>query len=123
MTDNVTPRWKQAYDSLERSVGSRVDQIVGSEDLLTLAALVKRTQAEVRKRSERLSRRALHLVNLPSGSDVSRLLNQIGSLEREVRDLRKALVDQASPPRFKVKGVDDGGGAARPGGRARKAAT
>jgi hypothetical protein len=34
-----------------------------------------------------LSARAWHLVNLPAGSDVSRLRAQIGALDREVRRL------------------------------------
>jgi phage host-nuclease inhibitor protein Gam len=35
----------------------------------------------------------LHLLNLPAGSDVNRLLVQIAALEREVRELRKRLED------------------------------
>ncbi|MDQ1515668.1 MAG: hypothetical protein QOE80_1498, partial [Actinomycetota bacterium] len=38
-------------------------------------------------------RRALHLLNLPAGSDVRALRNQVASLEREVRNLGKVLHD------------------------------
>jgi len=38
-------------------------------------------------------------MNLPAGSDVNRLMAQIGLLEREVRELRKQVEDQRAPSR------------------------
>ena len=42
-------------------------------------------------RSSAAPRRAWHLVNLPAGSDVNRLLDEIATLQRQVRDLEKRI--------------------------------
>ena len=55
--------------------------------LQTLRGVVVRT-------TEAPSRRLLHLFNLPAGSDINRMLVQIASLERELRELRKSVEDQ-----------------------------
>ena len=51
------------------------------------AALVRRAQTLAKDSARGLTARAWHLINLPAGSDVSRLRAQIGSLDREVRRL------------------------------------
>ena len=50
-------------------------------------------------RSAALTARAWHLVNLPAGSDVSRLRAQIGALDREVRRLTLRLENERRPDR------------------------
>ena len=45
--------------------------------------LARRAQQEV----ERRTRRVLHMVNLPTATDVRRLSEQVASLQREVREL------------------------------------
>ena len=89
--------WKRLFDSMDRTVGSRINEFARSEDFATMAALGRRGQTKVGQFTERLSRRVLHSFNLPAGSDVNRLLGQIALLEREVRDLRKEL-EQPPPP-------------------------
>jgi hypothetical protein len=88
--------WKRLFDSVDRTVGSRLNSLAQSEDVATLAALGHRAQTKVGQLSEQASRRVLHAFNLPAGSDVNRLLRQIALLEREVRDLRKEL--EQPPP-------------------------
>ena len=56
-----------------------------------------RLRRGVAQRSERASRHVLHAMNLPAGSDVRRLLTQIAMVEREVRELSKALSDERRP--------------------------
>jgi hypothetical protein len=87
------PAWKKLFDRLDAGMGTRINDFVRSEDFATLLALAQRGQREFGVRSERVTRRVLHSLNLPAGSDVNRLLVQIGNLEREVRELRKRLVD------------------------------
>ena len=87
------PTWKKVFDRLDATVGTRLNEFVRSEDFATLAALVRRARREFESRSEQNTRRILHSMNLPAGSDMNRLLAQIGNLEREVRELRKLLVD------------------------------
>lgn len=87
------PRWKAVFDAVDRRITPRLNEFTRSDDFATLAALGRRTQSVVASRLERASRRLVHLLNLPAGSDVNRLLRQIASVEREVRDLRKAVED------------------------------
>lgn len=87
------PNWKRLFDRLEPTVGNRLDHLVRSEDFATVVAILKRAQRRMQEHGERNSRRLLHVLNLPAGSDVNRLLTQIAKLEREVRNLRKQLGD------------------------------
>lgn len=49
----------------------------------------------VRKRAEsdlaELARRGLHLVNLPAGTDISKVSQQVAGLEREIRQLNRRI--------------------------------
>ena len=94
MAERSLPSWKQVFDSIERRVGPRIDEFARSEEFAALAALNRRSQTELTRRLEQVSRRALHVMNLPAGSDMNRLLTHIAQLEREVRDLRKQVTDR-----------------------------
>jgi hypothetical protein len=87
------PLWRKAFDAAEQAVAPHLEQAVRTDQFAIAVGVVQRVQTELRKRGERTSRQVLHLLNLPAGSDVNRLLAQIGSLEREVRELRKQLAD------------------------------
>jgi hypothetical protein len=91
------PLWKKLFDAADRTVGERVNEFARSENFAILAGLVARSRNELATRTERSSRQVLHWFNLPAGSDVNRLLAQIGLLEREVRELRKQIDDQPVP--------------------------
>ena len=99
MAESSAPVWKQLFDAAERTVGSRVNEFARSENYAIVVGLAARLQREAADRSERMSRQFLHMANLPAGSDVNRLLTQIAKLEREVRELRKQLDDEARPVR------------------------
>jgi hypothetical protein len=81
------PLWRQAFDAAERAVTPRAENLVRTEGFNVGAALVRRAQTLAKDSARGLTARAWHLVNLPAGSDVSRLRAQIGSLDREVRRL------------------------------------
>ena len=87
------PGWQGVVARLEDVVTPTADALVRSEAFAIAAGLVHRARREVRQQVERTSRRAWHLVNLPAGSDVNRVLAHIASLERQVRDLEKRLAD------------------------------
>jgi hypothetical protein len=100
MAASKAPTWKQAFDAAERAIGPRINELANSENFAIVVGLATRARREMANRSERFSRQFLHLANLPAGSDVNRLMAQIGKLEREVRELRNQLDDAAdsSPP-------------------------
>ncbi|CCH87641.1 conserved protein of unknown function [Modestobacter italicus] len=85
MTD--PPLWRQAYDAAERRVTPHADRLVRTPSFAVGAAVLRRAQALARSSAEGVTARAWHLLNLPAGSDVSRLRTQIGALDREVRRL------------------------------------
>lgn len=85
MTD--PPLWRQAYDAAERRVTPHADRLVRTPSFAVGAAVLRRAQALARSSAEGVTSRAWHLLNLPAGSDVSRLRTQIGALDREVRRL------------------------------------
>ena len=83
----TTPRWRRAYDAVDKAVTPRAESFVRSSEFATGAVLFQRAQKVVRQSARGLSARAWHLLNLPAGSDVSRLRAQVGGLDREVRRL------------------------------------
>ena len=89
-----SPMWKQLFDALDSRLSPAINEMARSDEAAQLAALAQRGRSEFDRRVEQASRRALHMMNLPAGSDVNRLLEHIARLEREVRDLRNALADR-----------------------------
>lgn len=88
-----TPSWRQGYDALERQVAPRVEQLVRSEQFAVAVGLMARVQRGVEAESSRFTRRVLHRLNLPAGTDVSRILSEIGQLRRQVTELTTELED------------------------------
>jgi hypothetical protein len=88
------PLWKQLFDAVDQRIGPSVNELAQSDQMAIAAALAVRGRRELEQRVERVSRRLLHALNLPAGSDVNRLLDHIAQLEREVRDLREQLSDR-----------------------------
>ena len=81
------PRWRQAFDAVDRTVAPHAETFVRTPGFSTGVAALRRAQVLARESARGLTARAWHLLNLPAGSDVSRLRAQIGALDREVRRL------------------------------------
>ena len=81
------PRWRQAFDAVERRVTPRAEELVRSEAFAVGVALTRRAVTLAQGSARGLTTRAWHLLNLPAGTDVSRLRAQVGALDREVRRL------------------------------------
>lgn len=88
-----TPPWRQGYDALERQVAPRVERLVRSEPFAVAVGVMARLQRGVEAESSRFTRRVLHRLNLPAGTDVSRILNELGQLRRQVTGLTTELED------------------------------
>jgi hypothetical protein len=82
-----SPRWRQAYDAVDKAVSPHAEGLVRTPAFALAAALLRRSQSTARGAARGLTARAWHLVNLPAGTDVSRLRAQVGALDREVRRL------------------------------------
>jgi hypothetical protein len=94
MAPATSPVWKQLFDAVDQRVSPTINEFAKREEVASLAALGLRGRSEVHRAIERVSRRALHLLNLPAGSDVNRLLEHIARVEQEVRGLRQLLADR-----------------------------
>ena len=81
------PRWRQAFDAVERRVTPRAEEVVRSEAFAVGAALTRRAVTLARGTARGATTRFWHLLDLPAGTDVSRLRAQVGALDREVRRL------------------------------------
>ena len=83
------PLWRRAFDGVDRRIAGPIEAATRSDafgDALTVAwRLQRRAQREAEKRT----RRVLHLVNLPTATDVRRLSEQVAALRREVRGLQE----------------------------------
>ena len=90
--------WRQGFDTVEQAVAPRLTEVVNSEQFAIAAGIVTRVQRTARRSAERTTRRMLHLVNLPAGSDVTRLLNEIGALQAQVRELTRQVERQGGEP-------------------------
>jgi hypothetical protein len=81
------PLWRQAFDAVERRVTPRAEEFVRTETFAVGAALTRRAVTVARDTARGATTRFWHLIDLPAGTDVSRLRAQVGALDREVRRL------------------------------------
>jgi hypothetical protein len=120
---STPPLWRQAFDTVERAVTPKAEEFVRTPYFSLGVALARRAQTVAGRSVQGLSARAWHLVNLPAGSDVSRLRAQIGALDREVRRLTIQLETErrrasGSPTRLEETDADGAQPADGPGPRA-----
>ena len=88
------PSWRQGFDAVEKQLSPRLEALVQSEQFAIAVGLASRVQRAVEGEMSRSTRRVLHRLNLPAGTDVSRILNEIGQLRVQVREL-SAELDEA----------------------------
>ena len=90
------PAWRQGFDAVERQLAPRLEAVVQSEQFAVAVGLAARVQRAVEGELARNTRRVLHRLNLPAGTDVSRILNELGQLRVQVRELSDEL-EEARP--------------------------
>ncbi|MEZ5376010.1 MAG: hypothetical protein R2733_05800 [Acidimicrobiales bacterium] len=85
------PLWKRVFDAVERESGPALTKTLANPDvieLITIAAAVrKRAQSDLAE----VARRGLHVFNLPAGTDISKVSQQVAGLEREIRQLNRRI--------------------------------
>ncbi|WP_072918900.1 hypothetical protein [Geodermatophilus obscurus] len=87
MADPRPPLWRQAFDAVERRVTPRAEEFVRTETFAVGAALTRRAVTLARDTARGATTRLWHAIDLPAGTDVSRLRAQVGALDREIRRL------------------------------------
>lgn len=87
----MAPLWRQAFDLVERPLASAAESWVQSDELMDFTAVAFKVQRRLAADVQHASEQWLALWGLPSRADTVKLMNQVGSLERELRDLRRRL--------------------------------
>ena len=92
------PLWLQVVLRVERAIGEPVERAVRTETYFDVVTKATRATKGVKRRAEGTSRRALHLLNLPAGSDVRRLREQLSRVERRLNTLSDDVAELDAPP-------------------------
>jgi hypothetical protein len=92
------PLWLRAVHRLERAVGEPVESAVRSNAYYTVVTVGTRATAKAKRTAEGVSRRYLHLLNLPTGSDVRRVRDQLTRMERRLNDLADEVAEMDGRP-------------------------
>lgn len=85
----MTSLWRKAYDAIERPLAAGSEAWVQSETFMDLATHSLRIQRRMLREVQQATERWLHLWGGVSRGDVIRLSNQVASLERQLRELRR----------------------------------
>lgn len=93
----MPPLWRKAFDAIERPLATGLEAWIQSETFMDLATHSIRVQRRMLGEAHRSTERWLHLCGWVSRGDVLRLTNQVASLERQVRDLRREAEHRERP--------------------------
>jgi hypothetical protein len=92
------PRWLQVVHRIERAIGGPVESAVHSDAYFDTVAQMTRVRSQLIGVVEELSRRCLHLVNLPAGTDVRRVREQLARMERRINALSDEIAAREDVP-------------------------
>jgi hypothetical protein len=81
------PLWLRAVLRVERAIGQPVEAVVRSETYFDVVTKTTRVRRKAVGAAEGVSRRALHLLNLPAGTDIRSVRQQLARLERQIDQL------------------------------------
>jgi len=87
----LPPLWRMGFDLIERPIGAASETWVQSDVFMDALATSWKVQRRMARELERGVGAGLSLVGLPRRSDVTRLTNQVASLERQVRQVTREL--------------------------------
>jgi hypothetical protein len=87
------PLWLKAVHRIERTVGEPIESAVRSDTYFDVVTMVTRLRRRTIDAVEGVSRRGLHLLNLPAGTDVRRMREQLSRMERRLNMLSEDVHD------------------------------
>jgi hypothetical protein len=93
------PLWLRAVLRLERTIGEPIESAVRSDTYFDLISTTTRVRRKVGGAAEGVSRRCLHMLNLPAGSDIRRMRQQLSRMERRLNQLSHDVseLDETAP--------------------------
>ena len=81
------PLWLKAVYRVERAIGGPIESAVHSDTYFDVVSQANRARARAIGGVEGVSRRGLHLLNLPAGTDIRRVREQLSRMERRMNAL------------------------------------
>jgi hypothetical protein len=85
------PLWLKLVLRLERAVGGPVEAAVRSDTYFDVVSGLNRGSRRLTDTVEGVSKRGLHLLNLPAGTDIRRVREQLASMDRRLLQISKEL--------------------------------
>jgi hypothetical protein len=85
------PLWLNLVLRLERAIGGPVEAAVHSETYFDAVAELNRGRRRLTGTLESVSKRGLHLLNLPAGTDIRRVREQLARMDRRLLQMSKEL--------------------------------
>lgn len=90
------PLWKKVYDVAEQQAAPVLTRALSTPEVIEAVGLALAVRRRAVDDVSQFFRRNLHNVNLPSGTDVRDVSNQIAGLERQIRQLNRR-IDELTP--------------------------
>jgi HAMP domain-containing protein len=84
---------REVYDHVAAELGPRMSDLTASDRFASAVEVVDALRNRAASELQRSSRRFLHACNLPAGTDIAVLRDEIGALERTVRTLARQVED------------------------------
>jgi hypothetical protein len=90
--------WRELFDAVERPYAAAAESLLQSDVFMDALAAAFRLQRQFTPRLERGVETWVRIWGIPTRRDVTALVNQVASLERQVRDLARTVEPPAEPP-------------------------
>jgi hypothetical protein len=87
------PLWRVAIERIDDLVEPHLLKAAHHEGFASAAGVVYQLRHGITQEVHRLSASAIHLLNLPTRSDVNRVLEHVSALERDFRKLQERMDD------------------------------
>jgi hypothetical protein len=91
------PLWLKVVYRVERAIGEPIESAVRSDVYFDAIAETMRLRARAIGAVEGVSRRCLHMLNLPAGTDLRRVREQLGRMERRLNEINDELTGLERP--------------------------
>ncbi len=88
------PLWLRVVLKVERAIGEPVESVVRSNVYFDLISTTTRVRRKAQGAAEGVSRKCLHMLNLPAGSDIRNVRQQLARMERRLNQLSDEVADQ-----------------------------
>ena len=82
---------RKAFDAVEQPVANASESLLEKDAFMDALALTWKLQRSALRRVERTAAAGMRVIGVPTRADVTELVNQIGGLQRELRELRREI--------------------------------